>query len=70
MRKGMTYFGWVLLLFWTVPVEAHAYLDPGTGGAILQGVLAAVGAAIVALKLYWHKILRVLGLRPSAAPEK
>jgi len=43
--------------------NAHAYLDPGTGSAILQGILGALAALAVALKLYWHRFLRLIGLR-------
>lgn len=47
---------------------ADAYLDPGTGSIVLQGVIAAIAAAGVALKLYWRK-LRTLGRPgPSADP--
>jgi len=42
---------------------AHAYLDPGTGSAILQGVLAAIVAIGLTVKLFWHKILKFLGIR-------
>jgi len=42
---------------------AHAYLDPGTGSAILQGILAAIVAIGVVLKLYWHKLLKFMGIR-------
>ncbi len=52
----------VLLLF---PISAHAYLDPGAGSALIQGILGAVAATGVALKLYWHRILKFLGLRKS-----
>jgi hypothetical protein len=52
----------VLLLF---PMSAHAYLDPGAGSALIQGILGAVAAIGVALKLYWHRILKFLGLRKS-----
>ncbi|MGM0632222.1 MAG: hypothetical protein ACQETO_03510 [Pseudomonadota bacterium] len=41
---------------------AHAYLDPGTGSAIIQGLLAAGAALVVTLKLYWHRLLRLLGI--------
>jgi len=34
---------------------AHAYLDPGTGSLILQGILAAIGAGIVTWGIYWRK---------------
>ena len=46
-----------------LPINAFAYLDPGTGSALLQGVLGAVAAIAMVLKLYWHRLLRVLGLR-------
>jgi hypothetical protein len=58
------------ILFITKP--AYAYLDPGTGSAILQGVLGAVAAIAVILKLYWYRILRFLGLskKRSALEQK
>jgi hypothetical protein len=46
-----------------LPINAFAYLDPGTGSALLQGILGAVAAIAMVLKLYWHRLLRVLGLR-------
>ncbi|KJS28346.1 MAG: hypothetical protein VR64_24935 [Desulfatitalea sp. BRH_c12] len=51
---------------------AYAYLDPGTGSAILQGVLGGVAAIAVILKLYWYRILRFLGLskKRSALEQK
>ena len=49
-------------LFLTIS-RAHAYLDPGTGSIILQGIFGALAAIAVALKLYWHKILKLLGIR-------
>ncbi len=44
---------------------AYAYLDPGTGSALLQGVLAALAAIVVAGKLYWHRLLRFFGIRKT-----
>ncbi|MEE9158606.1 MAG: hypothetical protein V3U60_09510 [Gammaproteobacteria bacterium] len=35
---------------------AHAYLDPGTGSIILQGLLAGIAGAVVVAKLYWQRI--------------
>lgn len=43
--------------------NAHAYLDPGSGSAILQGILGALAAIALTLKLYWHRFLRLIGLR-------
>ena len=44
----------LVLSTWTLPV--YAYLDPGTGSMLIQGIIGAVAAVGVALKLYWHKI--------------
>ncbi|HSH27419.1 MAG TPA: hypothetical protein VK972_06595 [Wenzhouxiangella sp.] len=49
--------------------DAHAYLDPGSGSAILQGVLGALAAIALTLKLYWHRLLRLLGLRKPTESE-
>lgn len=35
---------------------AYAYLDPGTGSIILQGLLAAIAGATAALGVYWQRI--------------
>lgn len=35
---------------------AHAYLDPGTGSIILQGLLAGIAAAMAAAGLYWARL--------------
>lgn len=35
---------------------AHAYLDPGTGSIILQGLLAGIAAAMAAVGLYWTRL--------------
>lgn len=37
----------LLLLGGTVPLTAHAYVDPGTGMLVWQGLIAAVGAFLV-----------------------
>jgi hypothetical protein len=55
----------LIFLFILVPMPAHAYLDPGSGSALIQGILGAVAAIGVALKLYWHRVLKFLGLRKS-----
>jgi len=52
--KKQNIAGIMLLLLIVQP--AHAYLDPGTGSIILQGLIAAVAAVAVTGKLYWEKI--------------
>ncbi len=47
---------------------AFAYLDPGTGSMLIQGLIGAVAAAFVVGRLYWYKIkifiARMLGKKP------
>ncbi len=35
---------------------SHAYLDPGTGSIILQGLLAGAAVGIGVLRRYWQQI--------------
>jgi hypothetical protein len=35
---------------------AYAYLDPGTGSMLLQGLIAAIAGGLVFLKIYWQKV--------------
>ena len=36
--------------------EAHAYLDPGTGSMLLQGLIAGLAATSVVIGRYWYKL--------------
>ena len=36
--------------------NAYAYLDPGLGSIILQGIVAAIAATSLTIKIYWQKI--------------
>lgn len=47
------------------PLTAFAYLDPGTGSIILQGLIAAVAAAGFVMKAYWFKIKNLFGKSES-----
>ena len=38
------------------PVDAKAYLDPGTGSYIVQILIAAVVGGLFAVKMFWHRI--------------
>lgn len=58
----------------TFAIPAYAYLDPGSGSIILQGLLAAIAGALAAIKLYWLKLknffLRLLGKKPKQGQKK
>jgi hypothetical protein len=36
--------------------SAYAYLDPGTGSILLQGLIAAVAGVTITGKLYWSRL--------------
>lgn len=42
------------LISYTSPV--FAYLDPGTGSLLLQGLIGGVAVAMSFLSIYWQKI--------------
>ncbi len=46
---------------------AYAYLDPGTGSMLLQGLIAGVAAGLMVIKLYWYKIKAFLFRRGHKA---
>lgn len=64
-HMAVFYFLGALIL----PLDALAYLDPGTGSALLQGVIGAVAAIGIVLKLYWHRFLHLLGFRKKTELE-
>ena len=41
----ITYFG--LLLVFLTTKDAYAYLDPGTGSILLQGLVAVIGGVLI-----------------------
>ena len=56
------------LLLLSPPV--FAYIDPGTGSALIQGLVAAVAAVGVTIKLYWHRIKAALGGKSDTQDEQ
>ena len=45
---------------------AYAYLDPGTGSLLIQGIIASIAAAGAVARLYWHKIVGIFHRRKEA----
>jgi hypothetical protein len=39
------------------------YLDPGSGSMIVQAVVGGVAAAAVVGRLYWRRLLELIGVR-------
>ena len=49
------------------PMQAHAYLDPGTGSFIFQAMVAVFFAAIVTIKLWWHRLIHFFRRKDAEA---
>ena len=47
---------------------AYAYLDPGTGSILVQGLLAALAAGSAAVAAFWSQIRRFLAGRRGSPP--
>lgn len=43
-----------------LPATAHAYIDPGSGMLLWQGLIAAVGAVLVFVRSPWQAIKRLV----------
>ena len=42
-------------LFLIFPGQVFAYIDPGSGSLILQGIIAGIAMGLYTIKLYWYK---------------
>ena len=58
--SGLAVFLLVLLLS---PAPAHAYIDPAAGSLFLQLLLGGAAGLAVILKLFWHRLRRLVGLK-------
>ena len=56
VTRYIHFFAWILLFFLTFNNSAYAYLDPGTGSMILQGIVAGIAAFFTGLIFYWRKL--------------
>ena len=44
-------------------IQLVAYLDPASGSLLLQLLLGGVAGLALVLKLFWHRILGLFGLK-------
>jgi hypothetical protein len=45
-----------------IPHVSYAYLDMGSGGYLIQIVMAAAASGIIALRVFWGRLKLFLGL--------
>ena len=60
---------WVLLAMLMSATPAFAYLDPGAGSMVLQGILAGIAAVSVYCGIFWGRIKGFFTGKKSAGPE-
>jgi hypothetical protein len=58
----------VLLALAALP--AWAYLDPASGSMLLQLLLGGAAGVAVVVKLYWHKALKMVGVKKEEEGEE
>jgi hypothetical protein len=58
MRRSMLPTTLVMpaLLYLPFHQVVHAYIDPGTGSIVLQAVIGALAAVLVAIGMFWKQI--------------
>ena len=59
-KRSLSLLVLTLLAMGLWPASAHAYIDPGTGSFVIQGIIAAVVGASFAIKVFWHRIVSAL----------
>ena len=57
----------ILLFVGLIAMPASAYLDPGTGSMILQGLIAGVAIAWFTIKNYWYKLTAFFGKKKESS---
>jgi len=66
--KNIKIFPLVILMI--LPINAFAYLDPGTGSIIIQSLIASVAAAGYVIRIYWHKIVSFFSRKKDVSADK
>ncbi|RLA39178.1 MAG: hypothetical protein DRR42_27600 [Gammaproteobacteria bacterium] len=47
----------ILVFFLTISSAANAYLDPGTGSMLLQGIIASIALGLFTIKTWWYRLV-------------
>ena len=59
-----------LLMLLVGAQSAHAYIDPGSGGMIVQLLLGGVAGVVILARLFWRRLLTAIGLRKEDGPPR
>ena len=64
MKSTLLLSLFVATLLMMMSSPAHAYIDPGTGSFLIQGIIAAVIGVSVTVKLFWNRIKAAITGKP------
>lgn len=56
MKHALLTIGLTATALSLAATSADAYIDPGTGSFIVQGIIAGVIAVGMSVKIFWHRI--------------
>jgi hypothetical protein len=59
-RAWLSVVVWLVTLLLALPEPVAAYLDPGAGSMLLQGLIAVVAATLAAAGAYWRTLRGVI----------
>ena len=54
----------------TAVTQMVAYLDPGSGSLLIQGLVAGVASVVVMGKVYWRRAKRFMGFGRDESAEE
>ncbi len=63
----MSFYSVISVIISVDPQVVTGYIDPGTGSIILQAMVGAIAGVAIAVKLFWHRILKFFGVRKNSA---
>lgn len=64
----MRFLAPLLLVSLLLSLDAHAYVDPGTGSVLLQILLGGFAGLALFGKLFWRRVTELFGRKPLPPP--
>jgi hypothetical protein len=67
LKKTIPPISVILISLWISP--SIAYIDPGSGSAIMSAIIGIFVAASLAIKTYWYKIKSLFSRKKTTSDE-
>jgi hypothetical protein len=61
LRRSIVFSSVPAVFVLGLPGVTHSYIDPGTGSLVIQAVIGAFAAVLVAIGMFWKQIKAFLG---------